>query len=131
MAIKLYTAIAGIPFLTKSLLSIDVFNLHYGLSDSSEIDDDNDLDFDIRKERVVSCDSDLTDINLPVIEITKHRRKWLRKRVRWLLSCTQTALKKQSPFAGIPFLTKSLLSINVFNLLLCDLLTSCRCLFSS
>jgi hypothetical protein len=52
------------------------------LSDSSEIDDDNDLDFDIRKEKVVSSDSDLSDINLPVIEITKHRRKWLRKCVR-------------------------------------------------
>jgi hypothetical protein len=55
---------------------------YYGLSDSSEIDDDNDLDFDIRKEKVVSSDSDLSDINLLVIDITKHRRKWLRKRVR-------------------------------------------------
>lgn len=30
----------------------------------------------------MSSDSDLSDINLLVIEITKHRRKWLRKRVR-------------------------------------------------
>ena len=47
-----------------------------------QIDDDNDLYFDIRKEKVVSSDSDFSDIKLPVIEITKHRRKWLRKRVR-------------------------------------------------
>jgi hypothetical protein len=36
----------------------------------------------VRPAIVVSSDSDLSDINLLVIEITKHRRKWLRKRVR-------------------------------------------------
>ena len=34
-----------------------------------QIDDDNDLYFDIRKEKVVSSDSDFSDIKLPVIEI--------------------------------------------------------------
>ena len=47
-----------------------------------QIEDDNDLYFDIRKEKVVSSDSDFSDIKLPVIEITKHRRKWLRKCLR-------------------------------------------------
>lgn len=43
-------------------------------------------------------DSDPSDINLPVIEITKHRKKWFRKRARPFKKLSNQACKLKSKY---------------------------------
>lgn len=41
-----------------------------------------DKDFVIEKDDTPSSESNLSDINILVIDIQKHRKKWLRKRTK-------------------------------------------------
>ena len=53
------------------------------LSVKADFDDDMvDKDFVIEKDDVPSSVLNLSDINIPVIDIPKHRKKWFRKRNR-------------------------------------------------
>ncbi len=67
-------------------------------------DDDDEDDFIITKDMIDTSDSNLSDLGIPIIEITKHRKQWFRKRVR-PLKREQPVLKRKGSIPKTHFKT--------------------------